>query len=273
MGVPRLRGGQAPSPGQPRRAAALGSSPAAGAASRLRTESPRLPAPGRPTSCPDPWHSIHTHLLPHRTQLPQPGPRLSTGDPRGQWKVSRGDAQPPSPGSEPPTPGPVCPQRSTAPRPRRPRLAIYLLRGPPGAQPASCGPVLRSPSRAGAPGQEPELLAVQSRRASCGNGERESEPAGGWSRGCCCRHRASPHPLRPSVPPPSFPASLPPPCSRLPPSVPYPSTPTSCLFFFPSPSSFLSDPALSISLACSFSSFCLSLQLSFGFPFLRFNLF
>lgn len=152
-------GGRAPSLGQMRRAAALRSSPAAGAASRLRPESPRLPTPRGPHVLPDPWRSTRTHLLPPPTRLPQSRPRQDCGDPRSGWKVSRGDAKPLSRYQNPQPPSPCAP---SAPRPRGPCPVTYLLRGSPRAQPASRGPVVRSPRRAGASGQKPELRAAQS---------------------------------------------------------------------------------------------------------------
>lgn len=99
---------------------------AAGAESGLRPGSPRLPTPGRSTSCPDPWRSTGTHLLPRQTRLPQPGPRQGSGNPRGWCKVSRGDAKTLPRDQNPQTPSPCA---HSAPR-------LRMLAVP--AQPPTC---------------------------------------------------------------------------------------------------------------------------------------
>lgn len=203
---------------------------------------------GRSASGPDPRRSP-----PPGAQLGFRSPRRAggSGDLRSRWKVSGGAAEPP-PQDHRPQPPPFRPV------PRASRLRVLAVPATPPTcfrgRPGLGRPVARScppepePRRSAEPGAG--AADCLSERAS----ERVSKPAGGWSRGCCCR--ASPHPPRPSVPP-SPPRSAP---SSL---LVAPSLPPSFSRFGPfRPCS----PSLARSLALSYLS--VPLQLSFRFLFL-----
>lgn len=81
-----LRGGRAPSLGQPRCAAELGSSPAAGSASRLRPEGQRLPTPGAAPPRPVRTPSLSPNLSIHPRPAPNSAP--TAGTPAGQRESS-----------------------------------------------------------------------------------------------------------------------------------------------------------------------------------------
>lgn len=139
-----LRGGRVPSQSQPHRAAELGSSPAAGAASDCGPRAGACLLRGHPApALPGPPGVLQTPEFtpsPRQTRLPPPGPGQGGGIHRAGGKlVERLQSPVPDPG----------PPVSPAPRPRGPQPATYLLPRPArGSASQSLGPVRRSRSRA-----------------------------------------------------------------------------------------------------------------------------
>lgn len=206
-----LRGERAPSLGQPRRAAELRSSPAVGAASRLRSEGQRLPTPGAapPRPVRTPWRSpnpgVHPRPAPNSASTMRDPDRAAGIHRTGGKLVARLQSPLPYPG----LPAPPALRGSAS------------SQSPPSHLPASASrPGFSRPvARFCPPEPEPRQSAGPGAGAASSpepggrrRAPRASERAGGrLEPRCCCR--ASPHPLRPSVPPSLLPSQ--PPSSQL----------------------------------------------------------